>query len=155
MRKRFEPQLTLGSTSIDQVQIPTNSRDEFPPLLRALQFIFSKKELSEPIFKLLESAICTKKATGRNGMDLWTLFVLAESRLCLNADYDRLHYLANNDKLLRQILGVYDGLVPGHEFNRQTIIDNVNLLDESVLHEINNLIVKAGHNLVKKKKRIP
>ena len=29
MRKRFEPQLTLGSTPIEQIIIPTKSRDEF------------------------------------------------------------------------------------------------------------------------------
>jgi hypothetical protein len=35
MRKRFEAQLTLGSIPIEKVAIPTKSRDEFPPFLRA------------------------------------------------------------------------------------------------------------------------
>jgi hypothetical protein len=89
--------------------------------------------------------------TGRPGMDLWTIFVLAGARLCLNTDYDRLHYLANNDLLLRQILGVHDGIVRGRDFDRQTIIDNVHLLDDDTLREINRLIVGAGHKLVQKK----
>jgi hypothetical protein len=84
-------------------------------------------------------------------MDLWSIFVLAGSRLCLNADYDRLHYLSNHDSLLRQFLGVHDGLVRGRAFERQTIIDNVQLLDDDTLREINLVIVQAAHGLVKKK----
>jgi len=151
MRKRFEAQLTLGSIPIDKVQIPTKSRDEFPPFLRAMQYIYCDKDLSERVFDLLESVICTKKPTGRPGMDLWTLFVLAEARLCLNTDYDDLHYRSNYDSLLRQILGVHDGIIRGREFHRQVIIDNVSLLDDTSLRQINQLIVQAGHKLVQKK----
>jgi hypothetical protein len=98
-----------------------------------MQHIYSDNDLSERIFSLLESIICTKKPTGRPGMDLWTIFVLAEARLCLNTDYDRLHYLSNNDNLLRQMLGVHDGIVRGREFDRQTIIYIVVLLDDDTL----------------------
>ena len=87
MRKRFEAQLTLGSTPIEKIQIPTKSRDEFPPFLRAMQYIYTTKEVNEQVFSLLESVYCTKKPTGRPGMDLWTIFVLAGARLCLNTDY--------------------------------------------------------------------
>jgi len=160
MRKKFEPQLVLGCTSIANVQIPTKSRDEFPPFLRAMQHIFLDKELSSLVFNLLETSICTKQPTGRQGMDLWTLFVLAEARLCLNTDYDDLHYRSNYDLLLRQILGVHDGIlvlrtkyevVRGREFDLQVIKDNVKLLDEKTLREINKVIVRAGHHLVQKK----
>ena len=151
MRKRFEAQLTLGSTPIEHVQIPTKYRDEFPPFLQAMQYIYSNKDVSEQVFTLLESVICIKQSTGRTGMDLWTLFVLAEARLCLNIDHDRLHYLSNNDNLLRQILGVHDGIVRGREFDRQTIIDNVSLLNDDVLREINHLVVQCGHKVLKKK----
>jgi len=84
-------------------------------------------------------------------MDLWSIFVLGESRLCLNAAYDRLEHLANYDVLLRQMLGVHDGIVQGRKFERQTLIDNVSLLDDQTLREINVEIVRAGHGLVKKK----
>jgi hypothetical protein len=151
MRKRFEAQLTLGSTPIERVQIPTKSRDEFPPFLRAMQHIYCDKDLSECVFGLLESVICTRKPTGRPGMDLWTLFVLAQARLCLNTDYDDLHYRSNYDSLLRQILGIHDGIVRGRDFNRQVIIDNVSLLDDETLRSINHVIVEAGHKLVQKK----
>ena len=155
MRKRFEAQLTLGSTPIEQIILPTKSRDEFPPFLRAMQHIYMDKELSEKIFSLLESIICSRHATGRPGMDLWTIFVLAGARLCLNADYDRLHHLSNYDTLLRQMLGVHDGIVRGRDFDRQTLIDNVSLLDDATLREINQVIVEAGHKIVKKKRRKP
>jgi hypothetical protein len=151
MRKTFEAQLTLGSIPIERIEIPTQSRDEFPAFLRAMQYIYTNKELSSLIFSILESNICVKKATGRPGMDLWSIFVLACARMCLNVDYDRLHYLANYDTLLRQMLGVHDGIVRGRAFERQTIIDNVRLLDDDTLREINLLIVQAGHELVKKK----
>jgi len=151
MRKRFEANMTLGSTPIEKIQIPTKSRDEFPPFLRAMQYIYANKEISEQVFSLLEAAICKKKCTGRPGMDLWAIFVLAGARLCLNVDYDRLHYLANADGLLRQMLGVHDGIVRGRDFDRQTIIGNVSLLDDETLREINGIIVGIGHNLVKKK----
>ena len=153
MRKKFEVQLTLGSTPIEKIQLPTKSRDEFPPFLRAMQYIYTTNEVNEQVFSLLESVICTKKPTGRPGMDLWTIFVLAGARLCLNTDYDRLHYLANNDNLLRQMLGVHDGIVRGRDFDRQTIIDNVHLLDDDCLRQINQIIVSAGHKLVKKKEQ--
>jgi len=87
MRKRFEAQLTLGSIPIERVQFPAKSRDELPAFLRAMQYIYTNKEVSEQVYSLLESAICTKLPTGRRGMDLWTIFVLAGARLCLNADY--------------------------------------------------------------------
>ena len=151
MRKTFEAQLTLGSTPIAEIEIPAKSRDEFPAFLRAMQYIYTNKELSSRIFSLLKSKICIKQPTGRPGMDLWSIFVLAGARLCLNADYDRLHYLANQDNLLRQMLGVHDGIVRGREFDRQTIIDNVQLLDDETLREINLVIVQAAHGLVKKK----
>jgi hypothetical protein len=151
MRKRFEAQLTLGSIPIEEISIPTKSRDEFPPFLRAMQYVYSNAELSERIFSLLEKAICTKRPTGRPGMDLWSIFVLAGARLCLNTDYDRLHYLANSDSLLRQMLGVHDGIVRGRDFDRQTVIDNVQLLDDDTLRAVNQVIVEAGHGLLKKK----
>ena len=64
MRKRFEAQLTLGITPIDQINIPTKCRDEFPPFLRAMQHIYMNNGLSEKIYSLLESVICTQKRTG-------------------------------------------------------------------------------------------
>jgi hypothetical protein len=151
MRQRFETQYTIGSIPIADIQIPVKSRDEFPPFLRAMQYIYTNKEVNERVFKLLEDIICPKNKTGRPGMDLWSIFVLASARLCLNIDYDQLQHIANYDILLRQMLGVHDGIVRGRDFDRQTIIDNVQLLDDDTLREINKIVVDEGHKLVQKK----
>ena len=77
MRQRFERQLDLGQTPIEQVPIPPRSRDELPPVLRGLQWIFQTPEVNEHIFQLLEQQVKgTKQATGRPGMDLWHVLVV-------------------------------------------------------------------------------
>ena len=66
MRKRFEVQLALGKTPIERVVLPLKSRDELPPILAGLQWIFQTPEVNSRIFVLLESKlIAGKKATGR------------------------------------------------------------------------------------------
>lgn len=68
MRQRFEQQITLGIEPISEVKLPLKSRDELPPVLMALQYIFVTPEVSEKIFSLLEAKICVgKKQTGRKG----------------------------------------------------------------------------------------
>jgi len=57
MRKRFEVQYELGSTPVEKIEIPTKLRDEIPPVLRALQHIYSTPELNEKVFNLLEKKI--------------------------------------------------------------------------------------------------
>jgi len=82
-----------------------------------------------------------KKQTGRNGLNLWQIFVLAQFRLALNIDYDRLHHMANYDSLLRQLLGneTETGLKK-IEIAYQWILDNVQLLDDNTLRKINEII---------------
>ena len=154
MRKRFEHQTTLGITPITEVKFPLRSRDELPPVLKALQHIFITPELNEKVFSLLEKKVCEgKKKTGRMGMDLWHILVLATVRHTLDTNWDRLEHIANFDVLTRQILGVrvdhFD--INEMEFCYQTMVDNVSLIDEQLLHEINTLVVSYGHNLLKKK----
>ena len=43
MRQRFEQQLSLGTLPIIEIKIPVKSRDEMPPTVKALQYIFTKK----------------------------------------------------------------------------------------------------------------
>ena len=151
MRQRFEQQLDFRITPISEVQIPTKSRDELPPVLRALQHIFVTPELNETIFKLLEEKICKgKKKTGRKGMDLWHIFVLAVVRQTLDTNWDRLHWIANGDTYIRGIMGVLP-VKDEDAFEYQTILDNVSLLDDELLLSINNIVVQAGHSLIKKK----
>ena len=67
MRQRFEQQLSLGAIPISDIKIPTKSRDEMPPTVRALQHIFTTPALNEKIFNLLEEKICKGKNNQRYG----------------------------------------------------------------------------------------
>ena len=154
MRKRFEAQLRFGLTPIEEVKIPEKSRDELPPVLASLQWIFMNPEINKKIFDLLQERVCeNKKETGRSGMDLWHILVLGVVRLTLDCDYDRLEYLVNYDVLLRQIMGLepVSSLPFATGFHQKTISENVCHVDEELLGQLNEIIVKAGRPLFKKK----
>jgi len=157
MRKRFEQQMNLRTVAIIDVKFPLKSRDELPPVLKALQYIFITPQLNEEVFSLLEEKICKpKKKTGRKGMDLWHILVLAVVRHALGANWDRLHDTANYHELVRGIMGVHASAFIEHEkmeFNYQTILDNVSLLDEALLEQVNEIVVQAGRQLLKKKEK--
>ena len=156
MRKPYKVQQELGTTPIGEISISQKSRHELPSILRGLQHVFLDEELRESILALVESAVLGgKQSTGRPGMDLWEILVMGVVRLGLDADYDRLEDLANNHKSFRGILGVEveSGFGVGKVYKLQTLKDNVSLLDEATLGEINALVVKAGHKLVKKKRK--
>src|SRR6266516_294587 len=148
--------MNLRTVAIADVKFPLKSRDELPPVLKALQYIFITPELNEKVFRLLEQTICKgKKQTGSKCMDLWHILVLAVIRHTLSTNWDRLEHLANYDQLAREILGVHttgfnDDKI---EFPYQSILDNVQLIDEELLQQISLLIVEAGHSLLKKKEQ--
>ena len=152
MRKKFQQELTIYFLPISDVKIPNITRDELPPVLKALQTIFITPELNKEVFKLLESEIKVCKM-GRPGMDLWQILVLAVIRNSLNTNYDRILDLANNHKLIRQIMGI--GTMSGFEYNKEfslsSIKDNVSKISEDTIISISDLVVKYGHDLVKKK----
>lgn len=154
MRQRFEQQLSLGTIPICDIKLPTKSRDEMPPTVRALQYIFTTEVLNEKVFKLLEEKICSnKKKTGRKGMDLWHILVLAVVRHATGTNWDRLHMMANYDTMVRNIMGIHCTKfgMEEIEFDYQNILDNVSLIDEDLLYQINTIVVEAGHQLLKKK----
>ena len=155
MRQRFEQQMNLRTIAIADVKFPLKSRDELPPVLMALQYIFITPELNEKVFQILEHKICSgKKKTGRKGMDLWHILVLAVVRHACDTNWDTLELWSNYNELIRRVMGVHaTAFIEGEkiEFNYQSIIDNVSLVDEALLKEINLLVVDAGHKVVKKK----
>lgn len=156
MRKNFEQQLSVGIIPIASVKIPNYKRDELPPTLIALQHIFVTPELNQEVFRIMEESILKdKKKTGRTGMDLWQILVLGIVRMTLNTNYDRLWHHANYDKQVRQIMGIepdaYSGFAEPELIPYSTIRDNVKLLDEATIVRISEIVVKAGHELVKKK----
>jgi len=152
MRQRFEQQTTLGILPINEVKFTSRnlkSRDELMPVLLALQHLYVTPELNGAVFALLEKQVCGgKKKTGRKGMDLWHILVLAVVRHTLGTNWDRLEHIANNDLLTRKILGVYVDKFGIEEqgFCYQTIVDNVSLIDEGLLIKINELVVKHGRS---------
>jgi IS5 family transposase len=153
MRKRFEQQLTIGQKLIADTFITTKSRDPYIPIMRALKEIFITPELHDKIFDVLEEKILKgKKPTGRWGMDLWLIFVLAQVRFGLNISYDRLHTMSNQDTLLRQIMGIEtESGFEKQYFEYQQILDNIQLLDEKTMKKINDIIYEKGYDLFKKK----
>ena len=152
MRQTFKPQLELGATPIESIQFNPRSRDDIPQLLRGLQFIYTHEATRAQVFAVLTEGIGQPISfdNGRPGMDLWILLVLGVLRLGMNCDYDRLHDLANEHKTIRAMLG-HSSWEDEYHYSLQTIKDNVGLLSEAMLQEMNVIVVKAGHNLVKKK----
>jgi len=154
MRNRFAQQLTIGQRPIEDTRINPKSKNAVDELLAALKEIYCNAEYNEKIFSILEKYIrAGKKSTGRTGMDLWVIFVLAQLRLCLNTSYEMIHNLANNHHTLRQLMGVerdfgYERL----EFEYQNIYDNVSMLKDEMVREINAVILEFGQREVFKKK---
>ena len=152
MRQLFDPQLELGATPIEDIIFNVRSRDDIPQLLRGLQHIYTHTNCREAVFEILQNNIKpdTSFDNGRPGMDLWVILVLGTLRLGLGCDYDRLHDLANEHRTIRMMLG-HNDWEDGHIYGLQTLRDNVTLLTESMLQEINKVVVDAGHDVVEKK----
>ncbi len=157
MRKVIEPQRALGQADIAAIVFNPKSRDDIPQILGGLQHLYLDPELRQRVFGLLEDVLPERAGakgkvspdTGRPGMPQWTILVLGVLRLGLNADYDRIHELANEHKTLRQMLGVGDW--QDHvRFELQTIKDNLRLFTPELLDRINQEVVRAGHHALKK-----
>jgi transposase, IS5 family len=143
----------IDEMQIEHVQLDAHSRDDIPQLLKGLQYIFLNPILLEQVLKILEGLFPQEidLNNGRPGMDMWSILVLGVLRLNLNCDYDRLHNLVNNHKTIRQILG--HGVVDDQAgYYLQTLKDNVSLLTPEILDQINQVVVNAGHELIKKKR---
>jgi len=152
MRTVKNPQLKLGETAIENIQINLKSRDDIPPLLLGLQHIYTNKALRKQIFEILEKNINpdVDNDKGRPGMELWTILVFGVLRLNLNWDFDRLVEMVNNHKTIRKMVG-HGSFTDEYEYKLQTVKDNVSLLTPEILDEINIVVVEAGHSIVKKK----
>ncbi len=99
------PAPTYPCTPIEQVEAPVKTKSHLAALAAALQYIYVQPEWNQRIFELLSSKLIEgKKKTGREGMSLWEVFVLAQVRLCMNISYDELHHISNYDTL--DIMGV-------------------------------------------------
>jgi transposase, IS5 family len=152
MRKRFEIQYELGSTPIEEIEIDKRSRDELPAIIRGLQYIYTEPGINEEVFGLLEESIKPGKQ-GTKGMSLWEILVLGVVRLGLDVDYDRLQHIANNDIIVRKMLGVKTYGVSDKGLKKyplQTIKDNVKLLKEATIDKISDIVTREGYKFKKK-----
>ena len=151
MRQVKNPQYKLGEIPISKIKIDLKSRDDIPPLLLGLQYIYTDLELRKRVFSLLEEVMGDINCkNGRPGMELWKILVFGVLRLNLNWDYDRLLEMANNHRTIREMLG-HNWLDDDHKYKLQTLKDNVSLLTPEILDKIDHAVVEAGHNIVKKK----
>ncbi len=152
MRKVINPQTLLGQVDISEITFDPRSRDEIPKLLRGLQYIYCTPEIRAQVFEVLEEMVPpgVNMNTGRPGMELWKILVMGTIRLNCNWDYDKLKEIIDNHLRIRQMLGHPD-FYDTYHYPIQTIEDNVKSFTPEILQKINDIVVNAGHNLVKKK----
>ena len=152
MRKVIDLQMEFWKKDIADIEFDLQSRDEIPKLLMGLQYIYSTMPLRKEVFDILRQIVPKKDhEKGRPGMDLWKILVLGTLRLNCNWDYDKIHEIANNHTKVREMLG-HRKTDFNSNYALQTIRDNIVLLTPSILDEINQVVVKVGHNLISKKK---
>jgi len=151
MRKNEEIQKTISEIDISEIEIDLTCRDEVPKLLMGLKYIYCNSEIKAKIFKIFEEMIPDKKKKriGRKGMNIWEIFVLGMLRLNCNWDFDKLQDQANNHKAIRQMLGKTE--FAGGRYALQTLRENISLFTPEILSKINEVVVKAGHDLIGKK----
>ena len=120
-----------------------------------LQYIYCTPEIRKQVFKILEEMVPegTDTNNGRPGMLLWKILVLGTIRLNCNWDYDKVKEMADNHITLRLMLG-HVAWEDEYLYPIQTIKDNVSLFTPEILDRINKIVVKAGHNLVKKNEEL-
>lgn len=156
MRTVLHSQMTLGEEDIARIHLDPKSRDDIPQLLAGLKYIYTTPEVRQAVFEILKEVVPRRVGKddpartdkGRPGMEQWRILVLGTLRLSLDADYDRLHELANQHRTVRQMLG-HGLLDDGYEYQLQTLKDNLRLFTPELLDRINQVVVTAGHRLLK------
>jgi len=157
MRQVIDPQLKFGEQDISAIALDPKSRDDIPRILRGLQYIYTTVELREEVFAILAEVLPAgadgegnvSAETGRPGMEQWKILVLSTLRLGLNADYDRILELANEHMTIRQMLGHSDW-ADETRYSLQMLKENLRLFTPEILDRINQVVMRAGHQLVKK-----
>ena len=148
MRKSHSRQLRLDSPAVDEVELNFDCRDSMIPVLRSLQHVYSKPELTDRIMDLIGRDVNGKTSAkqGREGMDYWHILVLAGVRLGCNDTYDQLQDLSENHIKLRGIMGI-GSWDEDTEFKWRTIRNNVCQLTSQTIDEISRLFVAQGHEI--------
>jgi hypothetical protein len=149
MRLAYPEQPRLDCPAVDRLELNLNCRDEIVPILRALQHIYGNVRLRRAIIDLVGKDVNrgSSRKHGREGLDYWSITVLAAVRLGCNLDYDKLQDLAEQHRNLRLMMGIGDWQEKV-DYDWRRIRDNVCLLRPETLTKLNQLIVAAGHELV-------
>jgi hypothetical protein len=145
----YQEQPRLDCPAVDLVPLNFNCRDEIIPILRALQHVYGNAQLRREILDLVGKDVnrASSRKRGRQGLDYWSITVLAAVRLGCNLDYDKLQDLAEQHRNLRLMMGLGDW-EEKVDFDWRRIRDNLCLLRPETLTKLNHLIVAAGHALV-------
>jgi IS5 family transposase len=143
------PQERLDCLPITLVKLNLNCRDEIIPILRALQHVYGDGLLRRELLALVGKDVnqSTSRKHGRRGLNYWEVTVLAATRLGCNLDYDKLQDLAENHRSLQQIMGIGAWQAEEVDFDWRRIEDNLLKLRPETLKKINDLVVRAGHEL--------
>ena len=149
MRKATERQGRLDCPAVVNVKLNLACRDEIIPILMALQHVYERPELRDEILRAVAADVNgrSSRKRGRQGMDYWSIVVLAAVRLGCNLNYDKLQDLAEQHRALRQVMGIGDW-EESTPFDWRRIRDNITLIRPQTLERINHLIVGEGHRLV-------
>ncbi len=148
VRVAYQEQPRLDYTPIGALELNLNCRDEIIPILRALQHIYVDVALRDKLLDLVGQDVNVDSSAdhGREGLDYWSILVLAAVRLGCNLDYDKLQNLAEEHRSLRCMMGLSDWQEKVN-FDWRRIRDNVCLVKPATLVKINQLVVDAGHVL--------
>ncbi len=148
MRKIINMQMEFWKKDIGDIEFDLQSRDEITKLLIGLQHIWQTKAIRDEVFEVIKHIVPRKnRETGRPGMDLWKILVLATLRLNCNWDYDKVHEIANNHHRVRQMLGHSEADFDS-QYPLQTIKDNLLLIGPNLLDQISQIVVRSGHSIV-------
>ena len=148
MRIPHREQLTLDCPPVSQVELNSECRARIVPVLRALQHLYAQPEFRDKALQWVAEDVLgdADPERGREGMSFWQILILASLRLGCNFTYDELQDLAENHRVLLQIMQV--GSWEEASFDWRRICDNICKVRPETIEKINQLIVDAGHRLV-------
>ena len=69
MRTIRDPRMNFGEVDIAAIELDLKSRDDIPPILRGLQYIYATPALRASVFKVPERVIPSRSGPGLSNED--------------------------------------------------------------------------------------